>query len=62
MGTTQVTKGKVMGLVLLVLLIALLFGGLGCPANVFWLVAGFVFLLLVLGFVASSADTRWYRW
>ena len=52
-----------MGLVLLVLLLALLFGGLGFVSNVFWIVAAVLLVLWILGFVMRGAEgARWYRW
>ena len=57
-----------MGLILLVLLIALLFGGLGFAVHTLWIVALIVFVVWVLGFVlargevAGGRSSRWYRW
>jgi hypothetical protein len=52
-----------MGLVLLVLLLALLFGGLGFVSSVFWIVAGVLLVLWILGFLMRGAEgARWYRW
>src|SRR5581483_9589605 len=53
---------KVMGLILLVLLIALLLGGLGFASHVLWLVAAVVFIGWLLGFGLRSGEGRWYRW
>jgi hypothetical protein len=56
-----------MGLILLVLLIALIFGGLGFAAHVFWIVAVVVFLAWIIGFgvargAGAGGNARWYRW
>jgi len=52
-----------MGLVLLVLLLALLFGGLGFMWNAFWVIAAVLLALWVLGFLMRGAEgARWYRW
>jgi hypothetical protein len=52
-----------MGLVLLVLLLALLFGGLGFMAHALWIIAGVLLVLWVLGFLMRGAEgARWYRW
>jgi hypothetical protein len=51
------------GLVLLVLLLALLFGGLGFAVHALWIVAVVLFVAWVLGFVVRGAEgSRWYRW
>jgi hypothetical protein len=56
-----------MGMILLVLLIALIFGGLGFATHALWIVAVVVFIAWVIGFgVARGAraggGARWYRW
>jgi hypothetical protein len=52
-----------MGLVLLVLLLALLFGGLGFAVHALWFIAAVLLVLWVLGFVMRGAEgARWYRW
>ncbi|MBV9410826.1 MAG: hydrophobic protein [Acidimicrobiia bacterium] len=52
-----------MGLVLLVLLLALLFGGLGFAVHALWIIAAVLLVLWVLGFVMRGAEgARWYRW
>ena len=52
-----------MGLVLIVLLLALLFGGLGFAIHALWLVAAVLLVLWVLGFLMRGAEgARWYRW
>jgi len=52
-----------MSLVLLVLLIALLFGGLGFAAHALWIVAVVVLAMWLLGFLVRGTEgARWYRW
>ncbi|MEV6768794.1 hypothetical protein AB0N05_09235 [Nocardia sp. NPDC051030] len=56
-----------MAVLLLVLLLALLFAGLGFVVKVLWWVAIVVLVIWILGFVFRSADSagtrgRWYRW
>ncbi len=57
-----------MGLILLVLLLALLLGGLGFAAHVFWIVAVVVFIAWLVGFGVARGEgsgggrARWYRW
>jgi hypothetical protein len=52
---------------LLVLLLALVLGGLGFAAHILWWIALIVLVVWLIGFVArgtSSAGSRgrWYRW
>jgi hypothetical protein len=52
-----------MGLVLLVLLLALLFGGLGFAVHFLWIVAVVLAVVWLVGFVARGGEgNRWYRW
>jgi hypothetical protein len=52
-----------MGLVLLILLLALLFGGLGFAVHFLWIVAVVLFAVWFLGFLVRGAEgSRWYRW
>lgn len=52
-----------MGLVVLVLLLALLLGGLGFAAHVLWVFAVIALAVWLLGFVVRAGEgTRWYRW
>jgi hypothetical protein len=54
---------KNVGLVMLVLLLVVVFAGLGFAAPVFWAVALVVFVMWVAGFfLRASDDCRWYRW
>jgi Na+/H+ antiporter NhaC len=49
-----------MGLVLLVLLIALLLGGLGFAAHFLWFLAVIVAVFWVAGFAFRSGEGHWY--
>jgi hypothetical protein len=54
------------GIILLALFVALLFGGLGFAAHVLWIVAAVIFIAWVAGFGLArgkAAGRRgWYRW
>ena len=55
-------------IILLVLLLALVLGGVGFALHALWIAAGVVLVLWLLGFVARAAEgvgggrARWYRW
>ncbi|MDI5963414.1 hydrophobic protein [Streptomyces sp. SL13] len=56
-----------MGALLLVLLLALILGGVGFAVHILWWVAIIVLVVWVLGFFFRSAGSggsrgRWYRW
>lgn len=52
-----------MGIILVVLLLALLLGGLGFAIHALWIVAVILFVAWVLGFaVRGGSGARWYRW
>ncbi|HEX4654869.1 MAG TPA: hypothetical protein VH274_03925 [Mycobacteriales bacterium] len=52
-----------MGAVLLVLLLALILGGLGFAVHVLWWIALIVLAIWLVGFFVRSAEgSRWYRW
>ena len=52
-----------MGVVLFVLILALLFGGLGFAVHILWYVAIALLLVWLLGFALRGAEgARWYRW
>jgi hypothetical protein len=55
-----------MALILLVLLIALLLGGLGFAVHILWWIALIVLVVWVLGFLIRVGEggsrSRWYRW
>ena len=56
-----------MGIILLVLLLALLLGGLGFAVHALWIIAGIVFVAWLVGFGFSGGElsggrrARWYR-
>jgi hypothetical protein len=47
---------------LLVLLLVLILFGAGFALEFLWIVAAVVLALWLIGFLAHSADARWYRW
>ena len=52
-----------MALILLVLILAILFGGLGFALHALWWIALIVLILWLVGFVARTGEGRsWYRW
>ena len=51
-----------MGIVVVVLLLALLFGGLGFVAHWLWILAVVFAIMWVAGFAFRSGGSRWYRW
>jgi hypothetical protein len=55
-----------MALILLLLLLALLLGGLGFAGHILWWIALVVLVLWLLGFVVrvgeATSRSRWYRW
>lgn len=55
-----------MGIILLVLLLALILGGLGFAIHVLWWIALIVLVVWLLGFALRIGEgprrRRWYRW
>jgi hypothetical protein len=52
-----------MGVVLLVLLLALVLGGLGFAVHMLWWIALIVLAVWLIGFVVRGTEgARWYRW
>ena len=55
-----------MAIILLVLLLALILGGLGFAVHILWWIALVVLVLWLVGFLFRSAEggsrRRWYRW
>jgi hypothetical protein len=52
-----------MALILLVLILAIVFGGLGFILHALWWVAAIVLVLWLVGFLARAGEgSRWYRW
>jgi membrane protein YdbS with pleckstrin-like domain len=59
---------NVMGIILLVLVLAVILGGLGFAVHVLWWIAFAVLVVWLLGFLirvgegAGRSRYRWYRW
>jgi len=55
-----------MGIILLVLLLALILGGLGFAIHILWWIALVVLVIWLIGFVVRMGEGgsrgRWYRW
>lgn len=52
-----------MGVILLVLLAALILGGLGFAIHALWWIAVALFVVWLIGFAVRGAEgARWYRW
>jgi hypothetical protein len=55
-----------MALILLILLLAVILGGLGFAVHVLWWIALAVLVIWALGFVVRAGEgasrSRWYRW
>ena len=55
-----------MGIILLVLLLALILGGLGFAVHILWWIALIVLVIWLIGFVVRVGEGgsrgRWYRW
>jgi hypothetical protein len=47
---------------LLVLLLAIVLFGIGFAVKFLWVIAAVVLALWLIGFLAHSANARWYRW
>jgi hypothetical protein len=59
----RLSREETMGLVLLVLLIALILGGLGFAIHWLWFLAVVFAIVWVAGFAFSSGEnSRWYHW
>ncbi len=51
-----------MPLLIVVLLLALLLGGLGFAVKALWIVAIIVLVVWVIGFLVRPGGKRWYYW
>jgi uncharacterized membrane protein YqjE len=55
-----------MGIILLVLLLALILGGLGFAIHILWWIALIVLVIWLVGFAVRMGEGgsrgRWYRW
>jgi hypothetical protein len=54
--------GGDMPLLIVVLLLALLLGGLGFALKALWIVAIIVLVVWVIGFLVRPGGKRWYYW
>jgi len=62
-GTTVCKEVTDMGAILLVLLLALVLGGLGFAVHVLWWIALIVLAIWIIGFFVRGVEgSRWYRW
>jgi hypothetical protein len=50
-----------MGVILLVLLLVLLFAGLGFALHLLWIIAAVLLAIWIVGFLVSGAEHSWYR-
>jgi hypothetical protein len=59
-------RNALMGIILLVLLLALILGGLGFAIHILWWIALVVLAIWLVGFLVrvgeGSSRSRWYRW
>jgi membrane protein YdbS with pleckstrin-like domain len=59
-------RNKDMGIILLVLLLAIILGGLGFAIHVLWWIALAVLVIWLLGFLVRMGEGggrgRWFRW
>jgi hypothetical protein len=59
-------RNQLMALILIVLLLALLLGGLGFAVHILWWIALIVLVIWLLGFLIRMGEGgsrgRWYRW
>ncbi len=50
-----------MGLILLVLLLVLIFAGVGIALHVLWVIAGVLLIVWLIGFLVAGTEHSWYR-
>jgi membrane protein YdbS with pleckstrin-like domain len=59
-------RNNVMAIILLVLLLALILGGLGFAVHVLWWIALVILAIWLIGFLVRVGEgagrSRWYRW
>ena len=59
-------RNNVMGIILLVLLLAIILGGLGFAIHILWWIALAVLVIWLVGFLVRVGEggsrSRWYRW
>ncbi|HTX01562.1 MAG TPA: hypothetical protein VMD59_22450 [Acidimicrobiales bacterium] len=51
-----------MGIAVVILLLALILGGVGFAIHVLWWIAIAAIVLWLLGFLFRGAERSWYRW
>lgn len=51
-----------MALILVILLLAIIFGVVGFTVHLLWFVAAIIFVLWLLGFAIRGGGGSWYRW
>jgi hypothetical protein len=52
-----------MALILLVLLLAIIFGAVGFVLHALWIIAAIVLVAWLVGFAVRAGEgARWYRW
>jgi hypothetical protein len=61
------TKEASVGLILVILLLAVILGGLGFAVHLLWLIAAVVFVFWLVGFAVARGERAggrrgWYRW
>lgn len=63
---TSYGRNSLMGIILLVLLLAIILGGLGFAVHVLWWIALAVLVIWLIGFLVRVGEgggrSRWYRW
>jgi type IV secretory pathway TrbD component len=62
-GVRRERRGEIdhMGVILLVLLLVLLFAGLGFALHLLWIIAAVLLAIWIVGFLVSGAEHSWYR-
>jgi hypothetical protein len=66
LGGSLERRNQLMGIILLVLLLALILGGLGFAIHILWWIALIVLVVWLVGFLVRMGEGtsrgRWYRW
>jgi hypothetical protein len=65
-GASLSREDHLMGIILLVLLLAVILGGLGFAIHILWWIALVVLFVWLIGFAVRAGEgtsrSRWYRW
>ncbi|HXL90786.1 MAG TPA: hypothetical protein VN969_17700 [Streptosporangiaceae bacterium] len=65
-GASLPREDHLMGIILLVLLLAVILGGLGFAIHILWWIALVVLFVWLIGFAVRAGEgasrSRWYRW